>query len=479
MFHIGTISTLPSIRVSFMAAEKGNILIIDDDREVLLSARMVLRKEYSKADIMESPDKLEAVLRDGHYDVILLDMNFVPGETGGEEGIRWLRRILSIDEDINVVMMTAYGDINLAVEAMKFGAVDFIVKPWDNSKLLATVHTAFELSRSRKEIRKLRSREFLLAETINREYENIIGKSPAMQSVFETIGKVADTDANVLILGENGTGKELVARAIHRSSSRKNESFMPVDMAAIPEPLFESELFGHVRGAFTGAGEDRAGRFELASGGTLFLDEIGNVATSLQSKLLNVLQNKQVYRVGSAFPADIDIRLICATNADLARKVSEGEFREDLLYRINTVEVRIPPLRDRVADIPDLVNHYVPFYAGKYGKRGIRAGKGAMDKLMRYRWPGNVRELQHLVERAVIMCLTDTLGPDDFPLQRALENNLPLKGKYDLESLEKQAIIAAIGRNGGNLSVVAKELGLGRTTLYRKIEKYGINNKPS
>ena len=465
--------------MKMMAETQGNILIIDDDREVLLSARMVLRKEYGKADIMESPEMLEKVLRDGHYDVILLDMNFLPGETGGGEGIRWLKRILAIDEDINVVMMTAYGDINLAVEAMKFGAADFIVKPWENSKLLATVHAAFELSRSRKEIRKLRSREFLLENKINREYENMIGQSPAMRSVFETIDKVADTDANILILGENGTGKELVARAIHKSSSRKGQSFIPVDMAAIPESLFESELFGHVKGAFTGAGKDRAGRFELASGGTLFLDEIGNIATALQSKLLTVLQNKQVYRVGSGSTVDIDIRLICATNADLARKVSEGEFREDLLYRINTVEVRIPPLRDRVADIPDLVNHYVPFYAGKYGKSGLRAGKDAMDKLMRYRWPGNVRELQHLVERAVIMCRTDTLTSDDFPLQRELENKFPLKGPYDLEELEKQAIIASIGRNKGNLSVVARELGLGRTTLYRKIEKYGINNKPS
>ncbi|MGA7722873.1 MAG: sigma-54 dependent transcriptional regulator [Ignavibacteriaceae bacterium] len=458
-----------------MNAKPGKILIVDDDDDILFSARLLLKQHYAIVRIEKNPEELTEILKDDHYNIILLDMNFSGDATSGSEGFNWLKKILELDPNAVIILMTAFGNIEMAVKAIKEGATDFVLKPWQNEKLLATISSAMKLSESKLEIDNLKSRQKQLSSDLDRKFHNIIGVSEEMKKIFATIQKVAETDANILILGENGTGKELIARAIHRQSNREKEIFLNVDMGAISESLFESELFGYVKGAFTDAKDDRAGRFEIASGGTLFLDEIGNLNFGLQSKLLSVLQNRQVTRLGSSTPRPIDIRLICATNLPIEELMSEKRFRQDLLYRINTVEINLPPLRKRMEDIPLLVDHFLQIYNKKYNKPVKRISNAALEKLKNYFWPGNIRELQHTIERVIIMSDSESLQPADFyfPSNDSKEGEAEPEN-YHLEETEKLLIIKAVSKHGGNLTKAAKDLGLTRASLYRRLEKYGL-----
>lgn len=453
--------------------EGGKILMIDDDEDVLLAAKMLLKKYNYHVIIEKNPNKIPFLLNNDTYDVILLDMNFSKDTTSGKEGFEWLGQIKEKDPNAVVIMITAFGDVEMAVRALKEGATDFVLKPWQNEKLIATISTAIRLKKSYNEVDKLRKAKEMLEEQISQPFRDIIGSSPSIKDVFTLIDKVAKTDANVLILGENGTGKELVARAIHQKSLRNDSSFVAVDMGAITETLFESELFGHKKGAFTDAREDRPGRFELANGGTLFLDEIGNLSMNLQSKLLTALQSRQVTRVGTSQPIDVDIRLVCATNMNLHQMVKEGKFRQDLLYRINTVEITIPPLCERVDDIPMLANHFLNYYAKKYRKNVLSISPDAIVKLKKYAWPGNVRELQHAIERALIMADSPTLQESDFLFSRKRMDS-PSSDTLNLDEVEKAAVVKAIQLHNGNISKAAEELGLTRASLYRRMEKYGV-----
>lgn len=453
--------------------EGGKILMIDDDEDVLLAAKMLLKKSGHQVIIEKNPNKIPFLLNNDTYDVILLDMNFSKDTTSGKEGFEWLKQIKERDPDAVVINITAFGDVEMAVRALKEGATDFILKPWQNEKLVATISTAIKLKKSYNEVDKLRKAKQMLEEQISQPFRDIIGESAALKEVFSLIDKVAKTDANILILGENGTGKELVARAIHQKSMRKDNSFVAVDMGAITETLFESELFGHKKGSFTDAREDRPGRFELANGGTLFLDEIGNLSLNLQSKLLSALQSRQVTRVGANQAQDVDIRLVCATNMPLHQMVKEGKFRQDLLYRINTVEITIPPLCDRVDDIPMLATHFLNYYSKKYRKEVLSIAPGAINKLKKYPWPGNVRELQHSIERAVIMADSPTLQESDFLFNRKGGNDATTDS-LNLDEVEKAAVVKAIQLHSGNISKAAEELGLTRASLYRRMEKYGL-----
>jgi len=455
--------------------EIGKILMIDDDEDVLFAAKMLLKKHARQIIIEKNPKKIPFLLNNDTYDVILLDMNFSKDTTSGKEGFFWLEKILEHDPSLVVIMITAFGDVEMAVEALKKGATDFILKPWQNEKLLATLGTAMKLKESYREVDKLKKAKKQLEEELNMPFKEIIGKSRSIQEVFRMIEKVASTDANVLILGENGTGKELVARAIHQRSLRRENSFVTVDMGAITTTLFESELFGHKKGAFTDAREDRAGRFEIANEGTLFLDEIGNLPMSLQSKLLTVLQSRQVTRIGTNKPIPIDIRLVCATNMPVYDMVRENTFRQDLLYRINTVEIKIPPLRERREDIPLLAEHFLNQYAKKYRKEISEINEKAMEELRTYHWPGNIRELQHAIERAVIMSDNDEVEVHDLFLQASDEemNNIGLDN-MNLEDVERSVIKKALDMHEGNISKAAEDLGLTRASLYRRLEKHGL-----
>ncbi|MBT28835.1 MAG: sigma-54-dependent Fis family transcriptional regulator [Thalassobius sp.] len=451
----------------------GNILIIDDDPDVLHTAKIIFKRRFKLVKTEEDPKLIPVLLESYKFDVILLDMNYTNGAKSGAEGLKWLKQVHEISPLSSVVVITAYADINLAVQAMKVGAVDFAVKPWDNEKLLATVMSAYKLSQSQKEVSDLRKKQRAFHQTIASN-RNMIGESPAFKKVLETVEKVADTDASVLILGENGTGKELVAHALHQLSARHGEAFVKVDLGAIPASLFESELFGHNKGAFTDARTDREGRFEIADKGTLFLDEIANLSLPLQAKLLSVLQNREIFRVGSSTAIPIDVRLICATNVSLEDLHTENKFRQDLLYRLNTVEIMIPPLRERKEDIPLLINHFFEIHKNKYRKPELEINQAAMKRLMNYNWPGNIRELQHAIERAVIMADTDQLQISDFILKENQGKGKDDSSNLNMEEVEKKALITSIQKHHGNLSKVANELGLSRPTIYRKMKKYGI-----
>lgn len=453
--------------------ENGKILMIDDDEDVLLAAKMLLKKSNHQVIIEKNPNKIPFLLNNDTYDVILLDMNFSKDTTSGKEGFEWLKQIKERDPQAVVIMITAFGDVEMAVRALKEGATDFILKPWQNEKLVATISTAIKLKKSYNEVDKLRKAKQMLEEQISQPFRDIIGQSASLKEVFSLIDKVAKTEANVLILGENGTGKELVARAIHQNSLRKDNSFVAVDMGAITETLFESELFGHKKGAFTDAREDRPGRFELANHGTLFLDEIGNLSMSLQSKLLSALQSRLVTRVGSNQSMEVDIRLICATNMPLHQMVKDGKFRQDLLYRINTVEITIPPLCERIDDIPALAAHFLGYYSKRYHKDVLTISSEALNKLKKYPWPGNVRELQHSIERAVIMADSNQLQESDFLFNRKGNESASLD-TLNLDEVEKSAVVKAIQLHSGNISKAAEELGLTRASLYRRMEKYGL-----
>ncbi len=458
-----------------MAKVNARILIVDDDPDILLAAKMFLRQYFQIIHTEKNPAHIPDLLRNETYDVILLDMNFSRDANTGKEGFYWLNKILEIDPAAIVIFITGYGDVELAVQGIKEGATHFILKPWDNKKLLATIESSLKIRSSKVELENLRSTNKLLVADQDHVFSNIIGQSKAMHKVLKTVEKVARTDANVLILGENGTGKEVIARAIHRASHRKDNMFINVDLGAITESLFESELFGYKKGAFTDAREDRAGRFEAANHGTLFLDEIGNLLPSLQSKLLSVLQSRKVVRLGSHKEIPVDVRLICATNMPLYEMVKENKFRQDLLYRINTVEITIPPLRDRVEDIEPLLNHFLAIYTKKYNMPQKRIGPGTLKRLQMHNWPGNVRELQHAVERAVILSEGNLLEPQDFFMTEVPENQgeiFPVN--MNLEETEKMLIRKVVDKHGGNISRAAKELGLTRASLYRRIEKYGL-----
>jgi len=453
---------------------KGTLLIVDDNRTILNSLAQVMRSEFENVIPLTDPNRILETLRKNDVDIVMLDMNFKSGIHNGNEGIFWMREIFKSDPGICVIIVTASGDIELAVKAIKEGAVDFILKPWDDKKLLATVNVAWQLRISRLEASTLKNDNQLLKKEINKGGEKIVlGASPTMINVMNIVRKVSGTDVNVLITGENGTGKELVAREIHNLSKRAGELMVSVDMGSITESLLESELFGHVKGAFTDARDDRKGKFEAAHKGTLFLDEIGNLSLQAQSKLLSVLQNRFVVRVGSNKQIPVDIRLICATNCDLIEMVNDGRFREDLLYRINTILIEVPPLRDRVDDIPILANYFLKVNAEKYDKIGIKLPTHTMEKLSDYEWPGNVRELQHAIEKAVIMSDSLIIKPSDF-IFRTSSGNM-LKKEMTLDEMEKKLISDSIKRHGNNISIVALRLGITRQTLYNKMKKYKIS----
>ena len=452
------------------------ILVVDDNEDVLLAARLLLKPFASLVVTEKDPNQIPKLLKSDSYDVIFLDMNFTQDITSGQEGFYWLKEILNIDPFAVVILITAFGDVETAVRAVKEGATDFVLKPWQNEKLLATFSSALKLRESRIELNRIKSRQKFLNEEPEYGFHEIIGTSKSIKSVFNTITKVAGTDANVLILGENGTGKELAARALHKNSKRNAEAFISVDMGSISPSLFESELFGHVKGAFTDAKEDRPGRFEIASGGTLFLDEIGNLPPELQAKLLTVIQNREIVRVGSNKPIKIDIRLICATNKLIYDLSGENKFRQDLLYRINTVEIHLPPLRERSGDIPLLAEHFLSIYNRKYNRENLIFEPETLKRLENYSWPGNIRELKHSIERSVILCEGNSLKPTDLFLKSPQTKNSEEEefDTFNLDDIEKRIIRKALLKYEGNISKAANELGLTRTSLYRRMEKHGL-----
>ncbi|MFB0947940.1 MAG: sigma-54 dependent transcriptional regulator [Spirosomataceae bacterium] len=439
------------------------ILIVDDDVDVLSAAKLLLKRNFEKVEIEKNPEKIPFLLNNYTFDLILLDMNFMRDVNTGKEGFEWLDKVLDLNPKQKVILFTAYGDVEMAVRAIKSGATDFVLKPWENDKLLATILTAL----GKKE-------EVTEEETAEDWKRDIIGNSEAMQKVFDTIERVAQTDANILILGENGTGKDLVAKAIHRLSNRSEKSYVQADLGAVSETLFESELFGHKKGAFTDAKEDRIGRFEEADGGTIFLDEIGNIPMTLQSKLLTVIQNRTVTQVGSNKQKNIDVRLITATNEPIYDRVQERSFRQDLLFRINTIEIHLPPLRDRSNDIVLIAEHFLNVYRKKYNRKITGISAALAKKLMHYPWPGNVRELQHAIERAVIMTQNTSLIPEDFFIGNNQQQSTTFEETFQLEEMEKQLVIKTMKKFSGNITEAAKEMGISRQALYRRIEKYGL-----
>ena len=468
----------------------GSLLIVDDNPDILIAARLLLKQHYQSVKTTDNPFDIAGIINEQRkleqpVDVILLDMNFTQDSISGKEGFYWLKKIIEQDANIVVLLMTAYGDIQLAVDAIKAGASDFIAKPWQNEQLLGAVAAAFSHAKDKQQVGKLTRQKQGLNQALNTPNFEFLGQSNAMQQVFSTIEKAAQTDANILITGESGTGKELTAHAIHQASMRHNQTFMSLDMGAVAQNLFESELFGHKKGAFTDAKADRIGKFELAHGGSLFLDELGNLPLEHQAKLLAALQNRQITPVGSSKAVDIDIRLICATNDNLDQAVAEGRFRQDLLYRINTVEIRLPALRERSDDIPLLANYYLKHFAQKY-KRSLTISDHDMSALCQYAWPGNVRELAHAIERAVILTEGDKLdissvvgnstsvSTDEKIQSTEVLNNVAQYDTFDLDILEQRTVRAALKHHQGNVSHAAKALGLTRGAMYRRLEKYGL-----
>ncbi|HSO86770.1 MAG TPA: sigma-54 dependent transcriptional regulator [Draconibacterium sp.] len=452
---------------------KGKLLIVDDNKSILSALEILLQDEFDEVKTIANPNQLPSLIESNEFDLVLLDMNFSAGVNTGNEGLYWLSRIREIKPDLEVVLFTAYGDVELAVKALKQGAADFILKPWDNEKLKATLRNVFQLQQSKKEIKKLRQKESALKSEINKEKHFIIAQSPQMLQILSLVRKVAKTDANVLITGDNGTGKELIARELHRFSQRADEIMVNVDMGAISETLFESELFGHKKGSFTDAREDRTGKIENANYGTLFLDEIGNLPVHLQPKLLSVLQNREVTPIGSNKPVPVDVRLICATNRKPDEMVTAGTFREDLLYRINTIHIDIPPLRERKEDIPAIADYFLKIYCNKYRKSCSHISDSGLTKLTSYQWPGNVRELQHTIERAVILSDKKELTPDDFffkPVMPGMSNDFD----GTIEQMELKMISRVLKKNGVNHTAAAEQLGITRQTLYNKMKKYNL-----
>lgn len=452
-----------------MILKKATVLIVDDDPDVLTAVKLLLKPEAREIITEKNPENLNWLLQRNEVDLILLDMNFNSAINTGNEGLYWLRKVKEWKPDVCVIMITAYGDIDLAVRSLKEGANDFVVKPWHNEKLINTIKDLLDKKEGGTKTTKTPVKS-TAGDT------SILGESDVMQDIFYKVNKIAPTDANILILGENGTGKDLMAKAIHERSLRADKPFIKVDVGALTDTLFESELFGHKKGAFTDAREDRMGRFEEAQGGTLFLDEIGNISLQQQAKLLTILQNRQVTRLGTNKPVDVDIRLICATNVPLSELANENKFRKDLIYRINTVEINMPPLRRRNEDIVILARHFAKLYASKYLKPSMDFDTAAINKLKSYNFPGNVRELQYTIERAVIMADDSTLRPDDliFSILETSTESVVDADNIPLSALEKNAILRVIEKHNGNITRAAKELGLTRTALYRRLSKYDI-----
>lgn len=452
--------------------KKQKILIVDDNKDVLIALELLLQEHFDQIDTCKSPNVIPEKLRKHDYDVIILDMNFVAGVNTGNEGFYWLNKIFEFDPEAAVLFLTAYADIEKAVQAIQQGAADYIEKPWNDEKLVAAVFKAVSQRQSKKEIKRLKRNQKHLNQNLSKNYTMIRGNSPAMQKVYETIEKVAATDANVLILGENGTGKEIIARELHQYSNRASEMFVNVDLAALNENVFESELFGHVKGAFTDAKESRTGRFEIATGGTLFLDEIGNLSMNMQAKLLVALQNREITPVGASKNIPVDIRLISATNKNIQEKINENLFREDLFYRINTITIEIPPLRERKEDIPAIAKHYVNFFSQKYHGQNMQISEAGMNKVIHYSWPGNIRELKHQMEKAVIMSNSSVLSEKDILVEPSVR--FSQTNSLNLVENEKILISKAIEKNHQNYTKAAEELGITRRTLYNKIKHYEL-----
>lgn len=453
--------------------KQGKILIIDDNEDVLFALNLLLEPYVEQIRVTTQPERIEHFMESYVPDVILLDMNFRRDAISGQEGFFWLEKIKKTDPDAVVLFITAYADTEKAVRAIKAGATDFIPKPWEKEKLLATLSAALKLRESRTEVRSLK-RQVAALESSEEDGFEIIGESNAMQEIFMTIEKLRDTDANILILGENGTGKDLVARALYHHSPRNGQVFVGIDLGSIPEQLFESELFGYEKGAFTDARRDKPGRMEVATGGTLFLDEIGNLSLPMQAKLLTAIEKQQITRLGATRPITIDVRLISATNINIHEMVGKGTFRQDLLYRINTIELHIPPLRERGNDIQLLADYFLARYARKYKKDIKGLSRDARSKLQNYNWPGNVRELQHAIERAVILSDGMMLKPENFMLQPTASNKIAELEELNLSILEKEAIERALRRAEGNVTRAAELLGITRFALYRKLDKLGL-----
>ena len=452
---------------------EAGILVVDDNRNVLTALELLLCRHFRSVKCLSDPGQIPSEIRSATYSAVLLDMNFGAGRKTGNEGLYWLRELRIMDPDLSVVMITAFGEVDLAVTALKDGAVDFVLKPWDNQKLVATLSTAVKLAASNRQVKKLeQDKENLKSALLGRPVE-LIGRSKALKEVLKTVSKVANTPVNVLITGENGTGKELIAKEIHRNSDRSGEIMVTVDLGAVPENLFESELFGHTRGAFTDAREDRAGKIEAANGGTLFFDEIGNISLPIQAKLLHVLETRSVTRLGSTEELPLDIRLICATNRDLNQMVEEEQFRLDLLYRINTIEIELPPLRHRGEDIGVLANYFLALFSDRYNKPGLTLDDSAKKILKQWKWPGNVRELRHSMERAVILADSGRITDADFQFGN-LTGGSAASFEGSLDEVESRLIRYTLKKYEGNMSAVAAQLGISRQTLYNKIRKYGI-----
>lgn len=457
-----------------MGEKEGHILIVDDNEELLIAYEIFLSQHFRSIKTLSNPNSIPSVLQRSGFDVILLDMNFSAGLNTGNEGFFWMNQILESDPDATIILITAYGDVEQAIRALKEGASDFVLKSWDREKILSTILAAYQLRMSKLEIRNLKSKQQHLIDVASREFDFCRGSSEKMTDLFNTLRKVAPTDANILITGENGTGKEVLARDVHRRSLRNQEIFVSIDVGTLPEQLFESELFGHVRGAFTDAAEDRPGRIEIASGGTLFLDEIGNLPLPLQAKLLSVIEKREVSRLGSNQVIPVDVRLICATNANLYQLCEEGLFREDLLYRINNIQLELPPLRERQEDIPQLVEFYLGKLAEKYNKTGLSVSKLAMHQLSKLPWKGNIRELRNVLERAVLLSENPVLKPVDFISgTRYQAHQIPDPG-FNLEANEKVIIGKALDQFGHNKKLTAQKLGINRTTLYNKMKRHGL-----
>lgn len=457
-----------------MNLEEGRILIVDDDKGILLSAQMFLKQLFQKVEIASQPSEMLSILRSNNFDVVLLDMNFSKGEIEGKEGIDLLHQVTQIDPNLPVIFITAYGDFDLAVSAIKSGAYDFLVKPWKNQKLHATVLSALKYRKSKNDLDKYKETASQLESDNKVDYRDFIFDSLAMNRINDIIQRVAITNADVLITGENGTGKEMIARQLHAKSNRSKQILLKVDIGSIHENLFESELFGHEKGSFTDAKDKKIGRFELASGGTLFIDEIGNLDLKQQAKLLSVLQNREIIRVGGTKSVPIDIRLLCATNQNLNEMVKNGTFREDLFYRINMFELTVPPLRDRLDDIPVLIDYYFEKFKNKYHRKNLKISLTTIDKLKKYNWPGNIRELKNSLERAVILESKDHITIDSIVSSRNIYTDASKVKSLNLIENEKRIILEAIEKNNGNMTKTAQDLGLERTALYRRLKKYKL-----
>jgi len=453
---------------------KPSILIVDDNEELHFALKVYLAPHFGIIEAIKSPNQVLSKVERFSFDVILLDMNFNAGVNSGNEGLYLLKRILEIDPNACVVMITAYGDVELAVKSMKEGAIDFIQKSWDDQKILSTLLSAYKQHCSKLEIKDLKDKQKHLSNQLNKPFELISGKSPSMKKVLETIKKIANTDANILIIGENGTGKEVMAREIHRLSKRSDQVFITVDMGAISENLFESELFGYKKGAFTDAKDDRVGRIEIANNGTLFLDEIGNTPIHLQPKLLVALQSREIVPLGSSIAKPINIRLITATNQPLKSMVDKGLLREDLFYRINTITIEIPPLRERSEDIPELANYFLRKYADHYTKQNMKIQPAAINKLVNYSWPGNIRELQHTIERSVILSSSPILEEKDIQINAPNHYSTDDENRFSITAHERRLIIQVLEACNGNIKQASQKLGINRSTLYDKMKKYGI-----